>query len=409
MKLQKAIFYAFLFLVIGDALYYIGNVVGYGDNSLTNILLIFRYLTLFLFIYIARKSNWNTDIPKSIAVLFKIFLVWNILTIIRGAYLATDYWDYKFLFGNSLLFFLIPLVFFVGKNLALARLTIKYVLRYLFTFGFLLIPVTLATNPELYSRLMIPVSVLIVLIPYLKPQWRILVLVVAVVSIAMVIDFRSNILKTGISLILLMIYMVRRYIRLAWIKVGHALIIIIPIIFLILAGSGIYNVFAESSKNSYNVKSAKYGNGEQENLTNDTRTFLYVEVFSTLIKDGDMTIGKGATGKYKSEYFQDESGNGERHASEVGFLNIILYSGIIGLVIYALILFIASYYAIYQSSNFLCKMLGLLLICRWLLFFTEEFTNFDLNTFFTWLLIGLLCNKEFRSMTDKELKLFFRV
>ena len=98
-----------------------------------------------------------------------------------------------------------------------------------------------------------------------------------------------------------------------------------------------------------------------------------------------------------------------RYGAEVGFLNILLYSGIIGVILYLLMLLTASYYAIFHSNNFLSKMLGLLLAGRWITFFIEEFTNFDLNNVFIWIIIGMVSCIEFRALSDDDLKLFFRL
>lgn len=51
-----------------------------------------------------------------------------------------------------------------------------------------------------------------------------------------------------------------------------------------------------------------------------------------------------------------------RYASEVGALNTLLYSGIIGLLLYWIIFFYASYKAINDSDNILSRMLGLFII-----------------------------------------------
>jgi hypothetical protein len=407
MTRQKLIYYSILFIAIADGLLYMA-IGGFNDNFYTTVAWGFKYIALFIFIYIARRSSWKSDGPTSIFLLLRIFLLWNVVTIIRGMILSVDYWDWKFLIGSSLLFFLIPIAFFTGKNILIARLIFRFVIRYLFLFGFLIVPLALVTNHELYSRLMIPISVFILFIPYVKFKDRILILLVAVVSILIVIDFRTNVIKIVISMILLLAYHFRAYILPSWLKIAHAVIFILPFVFLYLAVSGQYNVFAETGKSNYTVKSGKSSTGDDINLAADTRTFLYVDVFSTLNGNGNMIMGEGATGKYKTDVldFGDKRG---RYGSEVGFLNILLYSGIVGLVLYLLILFIASYYAIYRSNNFLCKMLGLLIAGRWLIFFIEEFTFFDLNTLFTWLVIGLICSQEFRSMSEKDLKAYFRI
>ena len=409
MKASKAIFLLLLFIVISDTITYIGGVIGFENYFFTPISLVLKYLALFILIYIAKRSNWKSDIPNNISLLLKIVLVWNVVTILRGIFFAIDYWDIKFLFGSSLLFFLIPLAFFIGKNLSLTRLVIKYSLRYLFRFSFLFIPITLLTNHELYSRLVIPVSIFIIFIPYLKPHWRLLVLIVAAVSILLVIDFRANIIKTGLSLLFVSLYYFRRYISLFWLKTGRVLIFLIPLILLVMAISGSYNIFAETGKKSYTIKTDKNVEGKEANFAADTRTFLYVDVFNSLIKDGDILIGKGASGKYKTDYFDTLGDHRGRYGAEVGFLNILLYSGIVGVVLYLLMLLLASYYAIFKSNNFLSKMIGLLLACRWLMFFIEEFTNFDLNNLYVWIIIGMVSSLKFRSLSDDDLKLFFRM
>jgi hypothetical protein len=405
MKHKKLILYLLILIAIGDTLLNINDVSG---ESFKPILFIVKYLALSIIIHFSIKSNWNNDIPTIISILIKIFLIWNIVTIIRGAFFAVDYWDWKFLVLSSTPFFLIPLAFFLGNDFFSVRLIFRYILKYFFTFGFLIIPLALVTNRELYSRLMIPSSVFILLIPYLKPKWRKLILFVAVVSIVIVIDFRTNIIKTAISLLILSLYYFRKFILKSWLKVIHLLIFALPLLLLVLGVTGEYNVFEKTSQNNtYTIKAQK-GDLGTENLAADTRTFLYVEVLSSMVKNGTLLIGEGATGKYKSDYFDTFADHRGRYGSEVGFLNLLLYSGIIGVIIYFLILFLSSYYAINNSNNFLCKMLGLLIAGRWLLFFIEEFTSFDLNTLFTWLVIGLVCTREFRVMNEKDLKLFFK-
>ena len=301
--------------------------------------------------------------------------------------------------------------FLLASNIRLAQLFFKYVLKFLFSLGFLIIPISLVTNHQLYSRLMIPVSVFIVFIPYLRPKWRVLVLAVMIVSILIVIDFRTNIVKSVISLLICSLYFIRRFVVKSWIKTLHITIFATPLIFLALAVTGSFNIFKSTSEiknSSLEVKSKKQGYGDEESLTADTRTFLYVEVFKSLLTTGNLVVGEGGSGKYKSDYFDTVGDHRGRYSSEVGFLNVLLYSGIIGLIIYFLILFLSSYYAIYKSNNFLCKMLGLLISARWSLFFIEEFTSFDLNTLFTWITIGLVSSIAFRSLTDNELKLYFK-
>lgn len=404
MTYKKLIFYIILLLVIADALLYISN-SGFGDVFFTPISLVAKFTALGIIMVIAKKSTWGEDIPNRLLKIFKLLMMWNIISIIYGAFTANSYWDWKFLLLTSSLFMLIPLAFFIGKNLVLVSHTVYYVLNFLFVYGFFMIPISLSTNEELYSRLMIPVSIFIVFIPYLRKKPAILVLIVAVTSFLLMVTFRTNVIKISIGFIIVSTFYLRSFISLKLIKSAWLTLFITPLILLFLGVSGTFNLFEEmSKKDGYRVKTSA---GQTENLAADTRTFLYVEVFNTLIESNSWITGKGAVGKYKTIYFTDLITGNMRYGSEVGFLNTFLYSGIIGVVAYAVMLMSTSYYAIFKSRNWISKMLGLTIASRWVLYFLEEFTQFDLNFFFLWFTIGLISSKKFRSMTDKDVAFFF--
>jgi hypothetical protein len=347
MKFRKILIVTLILLVVSDALLYIGN-MGIENEFIAPVSLAAKLLVLCNLIYFARKSNWTDDLSKTVSVLFKLVLCWNILTVIRGVFLAHDYWDWRFLILNSGFFFLIPLAFFIGKSMSLTKAVIHYVAGYLFLFGFFAIPIGLLTNQQLYSRLMIPVSFFIVMIPYLKTRYKYMIVIVAITSILVVIDFRTNIVKIGISFLILFTWYLRRYISVLWLKFLHPVIFFAPFVLLFLGISGEYNIFSKASENdSYVVKDHKSNVGEDESMTADTRTF--------------------------------------------------------GALLYALLLFVVSHNAIYHSNNWLSKMLGLVILSRWVLFFMEEFTQFDLNFCFLWIIIGLVSTKQFRSMTDAQI------
>lgn len=363
------------------------------------------YISIFFLSKIALNSNWKKETPISIQRLIKIWFVVNIINFIRGFFLSQDYWDYKYLFFTALSFSFIFLVFFIGNNLKYVKTVFKFVLKYLFPFGFLLVPLTLTTNEELYSRIMIPISLFILFIPFLKSKYKFLVIIVTFVSIFIVIGFRSNIIKIAFSVLLLVVYYFNISYR--WLRIMNLSLLVIPIILFSVAVTGVFNIFSDisNSKDYQITTNANTG----ETLVGDTRTFLYVEVLKTINSTGNFLIGSGSTGSYQSDYFYDSGGaiNGKRYGSEVGILNILLRFGIIGVGVYFLIIFKVSFTAINNSSNQLSKILGLYIAFRWLFSFIEEFTQYDLNFYFFWLAVGLVSSNSFRAMNDKEIKQFF--
>jgi hypothetical protein len=401
---KNIIIYILILIAVSDSLLYI-SIRGFGNSFFTPVSLACRYLVLIILFLLIRKSNIKEDIPVPLVFFFKVYLSWNIVTILHGLVLARGYWDWKFIFFSSALFLLIPLIFFIGKNLQLAQKSFYYFINYGLVYGFLLIPISQLTNQELYARIMIPISFFIILIPYVKNRHKIMIVIVSIVAVLTILDFRANLIKITISILIVTTYYVKNFFPKVLYKVFHIILFAIPIMLLISAISGGFNIFQELADNAkYEVKT---NYNDASNLAADTRTFLYLEVFQTLDDNNSWIIGQGAAGKYKSDFFTELVTGNMRYSSEVGFLNTMLYSGIVGVLAYLLILFGASYYAIYRSKNILSKMFGLIIASRWLLFFLEEFTQFDLNFYFMWVIIGLVSSKKFRSLSDLQLREFF--
>jgi hypothetical protein len=407
LKYNKQIFFTLISLIIVDSFRWLSYAGFLNLDSSTYIAIFLTYISIYFLLKIALNSDWKTSTPITTQNLLKFWIGLNVLNIVRGFFLAKDYWDYKFIFFNAVTFSLISLVFFIGNNLQKAVIVFKFAFKYLFPFGFLLIPLTLTTNEELYSRIMIPVSLFILFIPFVKWKWKLLIVLVAIVSVSIVLGFRTNIIKITFSVMLLALFYLRGFLNLRILKLLHLFTFLVPIILLVLAIWGNYNFFVEFSENSsgYTVEDK---DGKSEDLASDSRTFLYVDIFSTLTRTGHLLIGEGAAGKYDTVLF-DYLGDGRgRYSSEVGILNILLYNGLIGVIIYTLLLFTISRIAITQSNNMLCKLIGLFIAFRWLISFIEEFTDFDLNFYFFWIALGLVSNYTFRKLTDKEIKLFFQ-
>ncbi|WP_141217397.1 hypothetical protein [Siphonobacter sp. BAB-5385] len=391
---------------MADTFFYI-SITGAQGAYFTPVSLFCKYSVLVILIYVAKNTNWKFDSEKSIVVLYKTLLYWNIVSLIHAIFVASGYWDWKFLFFSSALFLSIPLAFFLGKNLEIFQLVLFYTINFVFLYGFFIIPFALATNEELYARLMMPISLLLAFIPFLRNKYKYLLLIVSVVSILTILDFRTNIIKIAISFSVLLVYYSTKIFGPFAFKIARILLLLVPIVLLFLAVSGKFNVFTQLSEiDGYSVKTAK---NDASNLTADTRTFLYLEVFKSFENINYLLFGKSAVGKYRSDFFTDLVTGDLRYSSEVGFLNTLLYSGLVGVIIYGLFITIASHYAINRSNNWLSKILGVLIASRWTLFFLEEFTQFDFNFFFLWIIIGLVSSKRFRSMNDYQVRQYLDV
>jgi len=371
----------------------------------TYLIAVLLYLSIIIFIRIKIKYA-NNYVSTKFSFLFTFWLCFLIVSILRGLMLANSYWDFKFLFFDSIVFTLVSLVYYVGQNLLFFKKIFDFYLKKVFLFGFVLIPLALVSNRELYARLMIPIGIFILFIPYIKKNWKILVIVVAVASLLVDITFRTNIIKIMLSIGILSLFYFKDFINTFITKLIWLSFFIIPFVLLGLALTGEFNIFEATSDNEeYSTINEE---GEIESLSADTRTFLYQEVIIDVVKNDAVIFGKSPSQGYKSFEFYDTGGgiNGIRYSCEVNILNIFLYFGLVGVILFFLVVFAISYLGIFKSKNRLSKMLGLLLASRFMLSFLEEFTNFDLNFYFFWLIVGLVSSNSFRNMSDNQIKLW---
>ncbi|NOT97669.1 MAG: hypothetical protein HOO97_01045 [Sideroxydans sp.] len=407
MAYSKLIFISFLCVLAMDVFNQVSSLFGSPAWGFTFLLVLNLASASGLFIF-SRKIQWKSNIPARGLLVIQLFWLWSLFTFIRGIGSAHDYWDWKVLLLGYLPSVAISLAVVLGVNLKFSAKLLRFLLFKLFPFSFLFIPFSFAYNDEFYSRLVMPVCLFVLISPYLIKKWRILVFAVAITSIAMDVSYRANALRLMIPLLLVGLFYFRPILQSKLMNAVLAGLLCIPLILLSLGVSGTFNVFAEN-KFDFEVGTVLQGETGTSTVSADTRTFLYREVFFSMNKrDSSYLIGEGGAAGYETGYFVDAVLNEKgRFRSEVGILNTLLYSGAIGVLFYALVLFLPAYYAINKSNNRLCKMIGLFLAARWPLSFVEEIAQFDMNFFFLWFMIGLCLSNKFREMTDEQLARYF--
>jgi len=87
---------------------------------------------------------------------------------------------------------------------------------------------------------------------------------------------------------------------------------------------------------------------------------------------------------------------------------VFTWTGIVGVILYFLIFFKATYLAIYKSKSRIMKIIGLYLSFRWAYTWVEDFSMFNLSYFFLWVVIGMCLSQDFREMSDQEFKNWVR-
>jgi len=370
---------------------------------------ILRLTSLACLLKLNNAYQWKKTFPPMPLLLFRCLIVWNLFTIVKGALMAENYWDWKYLCITTGFALMVPFAVIVGALYACCNQLFSLMVTRIFVFSYIAILLSVKADParELFPRCFtIIVWFFILAIPYVKTKWKVVITIAAVVSALIALDFRTNIMRISFAFVLTAMYYFRRMIPLAILKIGGLLLILAPFIFLLLGITKQFNIFKPTDNiDDYEIA---YDNGTEANLATDTRTFLYEEVFSSMRDNGTLLFGEGATGKYKTQYFEDEIGtNKGRMGAEVGFLTLLLYSGSVGVLLYSLILFSAVYYGLSRSNNFFCKMLAIYVAFRWITFFIEDYIQYDMNFFFIWVSIGLCLSAGFRALSDADIVNYF--
>lgn len=406
MKLKILILLSALFLGIKQALFVsnLGNATYLAAGA--------SYLLIILVFIILLKID--IKITKFNLVIF-IYLFWCIIAIFRGFFEAENYWDWKAFLLNNILVMLLPLVSVIGTKSKITQEMFFNFVKYLLPASVIVFILSARSiNADGFARFVSPVYYLIIFIPLLTRKWKIIIMIVSLISFFSNIDSRSNLIRIIVCYGIVAFYYLKDIFKRKLIEIIRLSLFIIPILLFILALSGLFNVFEMDTyikgDFSYSEKDAS-GQTQEESFTADTRTFLYDEVISSGLKRDTWLFGESAVAGYISDAFFVsiyDTGSKGRGASEVGILNIFNSLGLIGVIIYTLVFFYASFLSVNRSQNYISKLLGIFIAFRWLYSWIEEFTDFDMNFFFLWLVVGLCFSETFRNKTDRDVTIWVR-
>lgn len=192
-------------------------------------------------------------------------------------------------------------------------------------------------------------------------------------------------------------------------------IMVLPVIFLLLALTGAFNVLDFDSYIKEDISTASAGR-----FTDDTRTFLYVESINSAIKNGYVLQGRTPCYGYDSYWVQKQLDMDKKseaavrrkeiaqRASEVATVNIFTWCGLFGLCVFAFCFYYVGYKGIKRAKNTLLRMLCIYVSLFWLvswighIFFAPAM---DYMTLF--IVIAIISSRKIQSMTNKEIKLYF--
>lgn len=351
--------------------------------------------------FIERFNIIKDNYGKVVTYLLVGLICWNVSLIIRSLFINPH--DVITILGNeeTALALLVPLVISFPVDKDNIRLFYSHIYKYLFLLLGIAITFVLFSahlnNAIGIQALFAPLYFLIPLMLFFSSRGKLLVFVCSTLLMFLALYFTDS-RSTGLKVILsYAVLFGGSYLALYQNKITYklyALILIIPI-------AGIYfSIVSGQSVIKYGLDNYGY-----KEMSSDTRTFLYMELYKDLKEGDDLLIGRGANGKYYSSYFANttEGDAAQRLTVEVGWLWLLLRGGFISVFIYSAIFFIAIYKAFNDSNNKYIKALGWILIIHYFVSFFENIIYLDIYNYFLWITVGIILNKNIRHLDDKEL------
>jgi hypothetical protein len=393
-------------LPIAFILVAINSIAGESTLPITDELIWWPLQALILFAFWLYKTNIFDSKNEESMLVIRIFLWWMIFNCVRGFFVAEGYWDYKGLVDNTMVF-LIPLVAYASTDMKLVQRMLRYFVKYGIPIFLLFIPFV---SGRAFGFYLAPVGLLLLFTPALRNRWKIVIITLALGSILLALGDRKNIMKFGVPFLLIAIFYGQQLISKGILNTARLALIIAPIIFFVLGTTGTFNVFnmdqyMEGGTITFKNKDGSINEG---NLTDDTRTFIYREVLQTAQKYDSWLIGRSMAKGYESPFFEDRLVADYRLRSETAIPNIFTYSGLIGVLLYAIVFYRASFLAVRRSNNIYSKMLGIFIAVIWCYSWVGYATFFRMPYLLNWMMIGMCFSRSFRAMTDSEVKYWAR-
>ena len=403
MKLTFDLFSASLWLIfIYEFVMIVFALDGLSISKLIITIMLWLSVILVLFNFIKNYNRLSNHISRFHFTVLWLLISCNLINILRG--ITNEGTPITTTFGNvnTTLALLVPFfVAFSVKPIYLLRIhsfffkllktgIFVFVLFFIFSLGLLNI-----IQLEILKLFFLPTVFLITTINFQNRKNKLTILIASFLLFycAFVHGNRTMMLRE-LTLIagLVTIYFYKKF-NSKWILRTLFILLLVPL--------GLFQSSINSGDSAFKKHLSSISN---EEMRTDTRTFLYVEVFSDLLENNALLFGKGSSSTYYSPYFNKYGGDTDSRLNvEVGVLSILLKTGLFGLFLYLILLISVIYCAFFKSNNLFVLGIGVMLLVYTGLLFIQNAIFYSGNTIYIWFFIGVCLSKKMRNMRNLEI------
>lgn len=369
------------------------------------------FLIVCFTIQISKKINVSLVGREYIIV--RIYLIWMTICAVRGLFVADNYWEYKNLV-NGTFTCLLPMFVYVFYSPELTasfyRKWMKWCLPLFFVFYIWTV------TPGEVNFYLAPLLFLGCFLPMMPMKYRIATAFCLVFMLVADFAARSQVLKAFMALLFSIVCIKPKIMSDKIIKIVYWVGYCVTLSLLVAGLSGQFNVFEDLSSNEGKYVERRMVDGAlvESDLASDTRTFIYIEVLESAIRNGYLVWGRTPArgndsvsfGTFAAEELKTKKY--ERHSNELLHLNLLTWLGLVGMLLYTLIYVRSSYLAVYRSNSKYLKYIGLFIVFHWVYGWVEDFNRFDIQNIALWSVIAIGMSSKFRAMSDADFRCWFR-
>lgn len=144
---------------------------------------------------------------------------------------------------------------------------------------------------------------------------------------------------------------------------------------------------------------------KKNEMVQDTRTLIYSEAIVSAYDNNYIILGRTPARGYDSNFELHRSGVPERSA-EVSAVNIFTWYGLIGLILYSILLWHITSVGLYKSNNIYIKIISMFLCFRYVFAWIEDANKLDSTNITLWIMMSMCLLPYFRLMNNKKMEKF---
>ena len=334
------------------------------------------------------------QVRKSLHIQYKeywpylLYVVWFAVCTVRGIPdIHTKAAEVSF--ASYLIAGLLTSTIFVALNPDYLRSWIGMFWKYGWIFAVVLLPFKI--NYSFYFHYFL---IIIVFWSFIKKNNKIWLLVALAFALKD-LDPRAHVIKYLIALLVFW-QPTHKLLRGKIVKILSIACLVTPFILLTTGILGIFNPFKMDEYIDTDMKVTQ--DGEEFDVTMDTRTVIYEDVITSAILHNEVMQGSNIAKGNDSRFFDGDM----RLMNESSLLNHFTKMGLIGVLLLFSVFVGAVYYAVFRSNNNYIKLVGLFVAFRWIMLWIEDMEQFSCLYLSVWLMLGMCYAPSLRNMSDNE-------